>query len=205
MNPPTNLDQVFETFEKNYKPIPLETYKSDPYKTLIATLLSARTKDTLTVKVCEEKLFKKAPDIESLSKLSTKELEDLIYPVGFYKVKSGHIKKLAEIIISKHKGLVPNTREELMELPGVGRKTANLVLNRAFDMPAIAVDTHVHRICNILGWVTTKDPLKTEVSLLEILPKNYWSKVNRLFVSIGQQFRSKQQLTRFLKDNGLFK
>jgi len=203
MNSPKNLDRVFETFEKQYKPIPLEIYGGDPYKTLIATLLSARTKDTLTIKVCDEKLFKMAPDIRSLSKLNADTIEKLIYPVGFYKVKARHIEKLAKIIIDKYKGVVPNTREKLIDLPGVGRKTANLVLNRAFDIPAIAVDTHVHRICNILGWVDTISPLKTEVMLLKILPEKYWSRVNRLFVSIGQQYRSKQKLTTFLKDHNL--
>jgi len=98
---------------------------------------------------------------------------------------------------------VPNTREKLMELPGVGRKTANLVLNRAFKIPAIAVDTHVHKISNILGWVHTKTPEQTEKELVKIIPKKYWPEMNKLFVSIGRQFTSKKKLEEFLKEKGL--
>jgi endonuclease III len=98
---------------------------------------------------------------------------------------------------------IPNTREELIKLPGVGRKTANLVLNRAFSIPAVAVDTHVHRITNLLGWVKTKTPEETESKLNKILPKKYWPETNKLFVSIGQQYRSKEKLIKFLKRNGL--
>lgn len=193
---------LFGVFEKNYKPIPLETFAKSPYKTLISTLLSSRTKDELTLKV-SQKLFKKASNIKALSGLTIGELTKLIYPVGFYRTKAKQLNKLSEIVLTKYHGKIPKTREELMSLPGVGRKTANLVLNRAFDIPAIAVDTHVHRISNMVGWVKTKTPEKTEVGLMRILPKNYWSRVNRLFVSIGQQYRSKGQLENFLRTKNL--
>ncbi len=98
---------------------------------------------------------------------------------------------------------VPSKPEDLMKLPGVGRKTANLVVNRAFNTPAIAVDTHVHRISNLLGWVHTKSPEETEKELIKVLPKKYWSNINRLFVSIGQQYRSERQVKEFLKKNKL--
>ncbi|MEK7526719.1 MAG: endonuclease III [Patescibacteria group bacterium] len=194
-----NLQKVFNCFSDNYTTVPLEVFGSDAYKTLISTLLSARTNDNITLKVCQEKLFVKAPNIRSLNNLSKIEISKLIYPVGFYKTKAKHLKLLANKILIDFDGKVPNTAEDLMSLAGVGRKTANLVLNRAFGIPAIAVDTHVHRICNTLGWVKTKTPQETELKLNKIIPKKYWSQMNKLFVSIGRQYRSQKQLEEFLK------
>lgn len=161
--------------------------------------MSARTKDETTLKVSEV-LFKIAPDLKSLKKLTEKEIKKLIYPVGFYKTKAKHITKLAQMITK-----VPNTKEDLTALPGVGIKTANLVLNRAFNIPAIAVDTHVYKISNLLGWVKTRSPEETERELVKTLPKKYWSDMNRLFVSIGRQFRSQRKLKEFLTENKLLK
>jgi endonuclease-3 len=197
-----NFNKVFKIFESNYKLVPLEIYTGNPYKTLIATLLSARSRDDLTVKICE-KLFLLAPTIQKLNSLSVEKISELIYPVGFYKTKAKHLKSLANVIITNFSGKVPDTREELVTLPGVGRKTANLVLNRAFGIPAIAVDTHVFRISNLLGWVKTNTPEKTEIALMEVLPKKYWMDINRLFVSIGQQYRSVGKLKKFLDLNGI--
>jgi endonuclease III len=159
--------------------------------------MSARTRDSVTV-IIAKKLFKVAPDLKHLKNLSEKQIEDLIYGISFHKTKAKHIYSLAHMIDK-----VPTARDKLMKLPGVGRKTANLVINRAFDTPAIAVDTHVHRITNILGWVHTKSPEETEKELIKVLPKKYWSDINRLFVSIGQQYRSERQLKEFLKENNL--
>jgi endonuclease III len=197
-----NFKKVFEVFKKNYTPVPLEVFGSDPYKTLVSTLMSARTKDEVTLKA-SKCLFTIAPNVKILSELDTKILEKTIYPVGFYKTKAKHLHNLAEKLLKNFKGVVPQTREELITLPGVGRKTANLVLNRAFKIPSIAVDTHVHKISNLLGWVHTKTPEKTEVELIKILPKKYWSDINRLFVSIGRQFTSKRKLEEFLKKEKL--
>jgi endonuclease-3 len=130
-------------------------------------------------------------------------IEKLIYPVGFYKTKAKHLKELSKKVLSDFEGNIPKTRTELILLPGVGRKTANLVLNRAFDIPAIAVDTHVHRISNMLGWVNTKTPEKTETELIKFLPKSYWSRTNKLFVSTGRQFTTTKRLNDFLKEKGL--
>lgn len=177
--------------------MPLEVFGKNPYKTLISTILSARTRDETTLRVSQD-LFKVAPNLNSLKKLGQKEIENIIHPVGFYKTKAKHLCELAKIIEK-----VPNTREGLMKLPGVGRKTANLTLNRAFGIPAIAVDTHVHRITNLLGWVKTKTPEETEIKLIEILPKRFWPDTNRLFVSIGQQFRTEKKLKDFLKKHYL--
>lgn len=177
--------------------VPLEVFGSDPYRTLVSTILSARTRDEVTLEV-SNRLFKRAPGLWALRKISLDDLEELLRPVGFYRTKARYLRELALMIDE-----VPDSREELMKLPGVGRKTANLVLNRAFGISAIAVDTHVHRISNLLGWVHTKTPSETEAALTKILPKKYWKDVNRLFVSLGRQYRSRQKLVNFLRDNGL--
>jgi endonuclease III len=192
-----NYSEVFKIFKKNYVPIPLEVFGSDPYKTLISTIMSARTNDDTTLKAAK-RLFEKAPNLKSLGQLSELKIRNLIYPVGFYKTKARHLKELPNLITK-----VPNTREKLMELPGVGRKTANLVLNRAFGVPAIAVDTHVHRISNLLGWVHTKTPEQTEKELIKTVPKKYWPEMNKLFVSIGREYSTKKRLEEFLRKNRL--
>lgn len=193
----SDVEKVFKVFRKRYKLVPLEVFGSDPYKTLVSTIMSARTNDNTTL-LAARHLFKLAPNLEKLNRLKMEEIEKLIYPVGFYKTKAKHIKKTAAMIKK-----VPKTRENLMKLPGVGRKTANLVLNRAFGIPAIAVDTHVHKITNILGWVHSNSPEQTEKELIKILPKKYWPETNRLFVSIGRRFASKKKLEEFLKDEKL--
>ena len=182
--------------------VPLEVFANDPYRTLVSTLLSSRTKDEVTFKA-SKRLFKRAPNIKKLGQLGQSEIRKLIYPVGFYKTKAQQLKKLSGIIINKYNGKLPVTGPGLVSLPGVGVKTANLVLNRAFGKPAIAVDTHVHRISNLLGWVRTKIPEQTEKELNKILPKKYWSDINKLFVSIGRQFTSKKKLEEFLNKEGL--
>lgn len=197
-----NFDKVFKVFRKHYVLVPLEIFGSDPYKTLVSTLLSARTKDEVTLEA-SKRLFAKASDLIQLNKLYQLEIQRLIYPVGFYKTKAKHLKVLAGTVLVRYGGEVPMTRSDLVSLPGVGRKTANLVLNRAFGIPAIAVDTHVHRISNLLGWVHTKTPEQTEKELIKILPKKYWPDMNRLFVSIGRQFTSKKKLEEFLRKEKL--
>lgn len=196
------IKRVFDVFRENYELVPLEVFGDDKYKTLISTILSARTNDDTTLEA-SKRLFKKAPDISTLAKLDVEKIEELIFPVGFYKNKAKHIKETANVIIEEHDGIIPDTRSDLMKLPGVGRKTANLVLNRAFGKPAIAVDTHVHRITNLLGWVDSDKPKETEKQLVEFLPEKYWSETNKLFVSIGRQFTTKNKLVEFLKENGL--
>ena len=192
-----NFSSVFKAFKRNYKLVPLEVFGKDPYKTLISTLLSARTKDETTLEA-SNRLFKIAPNFKSLKLLDVKTIEKTIYPVGFYKTKAKHLEKLSKLITK-----VPNTLDELVKLPGVGRKTANLVLNRAFAIPAIAVDTHVHRISNLLGWVNTNSPEQTEKELNIILPKKYWPITNKLFVSIGRQYTTNKKLTEFLNSQEL--
>ena len=191
----SKLDHLFKAFKRNYTLVPLEVFGKDPFKTLVSTILSSRTKDEVTLEA-SKRLFTKASKLEQLKSLNIKEIEKLIYPVGFYKTKSKYLKN---INITK----VPKTREELMKINGVGRKTANLVLNRAFGIPAIAVDTHVHRICNVLDWVKTKTPQQTEMELIKIIPEKYWPDLNRLFVSIGRQYTTNKKLIEFLKKEKL--
>jgi len=157
----------------------------DAYRVLIATILSSRTKDEVTA-VASSRLFERAPDIDSLARLDPARIRELIYPVGFYKTKAEHIRNTARLLIDTYGGQVPDTIEELVKLPGVGRKTANLVLTTAFDKSAICVDTHVHRIMNIWGYVSTRTPLETEMALRDKLPQSYWKKVNRVLVAFGQ-------------------
>lgn len=192
-----NFEQVFKTFRRNYKLVPLEVFGDNPYKTLISTILSSRTKDEVTLKA-SKRLFKIAPTLKKLSKLKESQIKKLIYPVGFYRTKAKHLIKLAKTI-----NKIPNTKEGLIKLPGVGIKTANLTLNRAFNVPAISVDTHVHKISNLLGWVKTKIPEETEKELNKILPKRYWKDINRFFVSIGRQYNSEKKLIKFFNSQGL--
>ena len=194
--------KVFKVFSKYYELVPLEVFGKNPYKTLVSTVLSSRTRDETTLRV-SRRLFNKAPNIKKLGQLDQLEIRNLIYPVGFYKTKAKHLKMLASLITTDFNGRIPSDRKSLLSLPGVGRKTANLVLNRAFGIPAIAVDTHVHKISNLLGWVKTKNPEQTEKELTKILPKKYWRDTNRLFVSIGRQFKSKKRLEEFLRIESL--
>lgn len=157
----------------------------DPFRILAATILSARTKDEATAKAAG-KLFKQAPDLTGLAKLSEEQLAKLIYPVGFYKNKASYLAKLPKAINEQFGGKVPDDVDSLIKLPGVGRKTANLVVAVAFKKPAICVDTHVHRIMNIWGYVKTKTPFETEMALREKLPKKYWLTVNSILVAFGQ-------------------
>ena len=156
----------------------------DPFKILVATILSARTKDETTA-AAADRLFKVAPDRESLARLSREEIQKKIYPVGFYKSKAVYLKKLPRAM-EDFQGKVPATIEELVTLPGVGRKTANLVMSVAFDKDAICVDTHVHRMMNIWGYVKTKTPLETEMALRKKLPRQHWKEINSLLVAFGQ-------------------
>ena len=156
----------------------------DPFKVLVATILSARTKDEVTA-VASERLFAHAADPASLANLDEKKIEKLIYPVGFFRNKARFLKQLPKAL-QAYDSRVPDSIEELVKLPGVGRKTANLVVSVAFQKPAICVDTHVHRIMNIWRYISTDTPLKTEMALRKKLPKKHWIPVNSLLVAFGQ-------------------
>jgi exodeoxyribonuclease-3 len=156
----------------------------DPFKVLVATILSARTKDETTA-LAASRLFKKAPTLHKLATLSKEVIEKLIYPVGFYKNKARYLANLPQAL-KPFNDVVPDTIDELLTLPGVGRKTANLVIATAYKKPAICVDTHVHRIMNIWKYVKTEKPEQTESVLRQILPAEHWLSVNSLLVAFGQ-------------------
>ena len=162
-----------------------EAETEGPFSILIGTILSARTKDENTTKVVK-KLFSRYKTPKALAKAKVRDVERLIKSIGFYHVKTKRIIQVASIIDSQYKGKVPENFEKLIELPGVGRKTANCVLVYAFDTPAIPVDTHVHRISNRLGLVDTKMPEETEMELRKKIPKKYWLQINDTFVMYGQ-------------------
>ena len=159
---------------------------ADPFRVLVATMISLRTKDEVT-EVAADRLLAAASTPRALAALSEQRIGRLIYPAGFYRTKAKSIRATARILAEAHGGRVPSEREALLALPGVGRKTANLVLNLGFGIPAICVDTHVHRISNRMGWVATKDPSHTELALMEILPRRYWIPINELLVRYGQR------------------
>ena len=158
----------------------------DPFHVLVSTIISLRTKDKVTAEA-SSRLLSQASDPAKMSLLSPEEIADLIYPAGFYRVKGENIRKAAEIIIRDHDGHVPPDLTELLKFPGVGRKTANLVLSLGFGIDAICVDIHVHRISNRMGWVYTKEPDETERELMKILPRKYWIGINGLLVAFGQK------------------
>lgn len=157
----------------------------DPYRVLVRTILSQRTRDENTDQATNN-LFSKYKDIYEVVEAPTEDVQELIKPAGFYRVKAGRIQEVSQILIDEYGGEVPDTLEELVKLPGVGRKTANCVLVFAFELPAIPVDTHVHRISNRMGLVDTKTPDETEIELSKIAPKDLWIKLNDLMVQFGQ-------------------
>jgi len=157
----------------------------DPFKVLVATILSARTKDEVTAAACR-RLFKRVDTAADLAVIPIAELEKIIYPVGFFRNKARHLAQLPEVLQREFGSRVPDDVESLTRLPGVGRKTANLVVAVAFHKPAICVDTHVHRITNIWGYVKTTTPLETEMALRKKLPDRYWIGINSILVAFGQ-------------------
>jgi endonuclease III len=163
-----------------------ESQHEDPFQVLIATLLSARTQDA-TTHAASTRLFSKAPTPQAMARLTVKQVETLIHPVGFYRNKARFVKETARTLVEKFNGRVPRTLEELVTLPGVGRKTANLVMIVAFKSERnICVDIHVHRITNRLGWVRTRTPEETEQALYRVIDSRWWPLLNLYLVTWGQ-------------------
>ncbi len=187
------LDKIVKTIrliekqvEKSDIPsLDLIAFEEDPFKVLISCLLSLRTKDKVTVKA-SRRLFDVVQNPYDIASLSPEKIEKLIYPVGFYRKKAKLLKSISRTIVEEYGGKVPHREKELLRLNGVGRKTANLVLSLGFSIPAICVDTHVHRISNRLGWVDTQDPHQTEIELKKMLVRDYWKRINSLLVRFGQ-------------------
>ncbi len=157
----------------------------DPFQVLVGTILSQRTRDEMTEKATAA-LFAAYPDPASLAGADTADVERRIRPVGFYHQKAPQVQKVSRILVDRYGGRVPSTYEELLELPQVGSKTANCVLVYGFGIPRIPVDTHVHRVSNRLGLVSTKTPEKTEARLMAVVPKRHWLAVNELFIEFGK-------------------
>ncbi|OGH96738.1 MAG: endonuclease III [Candidatus Melainabacteria bacterium GWF2_32_7] len=184
-----NIDKILELLEtekdKKSQFVSYMDKNKDPFKTLISCILSLRTKDETTYGATL-RLFSLGSTPNDFLKLSEEEIQKAIYPVGFYRNKAKVILGICQDLLANYKGLVPDDIDELLKLKGVGRKTANLVVSKGYDKPAICVDTHVHRISNRLGYVKTKTPDKTEMALREKLPIKYWLKINDLLVTHGQ-------------------
>jgi endonuclease-3 len=163
-----------------------EESQEDPFEVLIATMLSAQTRDAVTA-AASERLFHAARTPRTMAKLGVKRIERLIYPVSFYRHKAKHVQETCRLLVERHRGRVPGTMEELLALPGVGRKTANLVLILSFkSLKNICVDTHVHRISNRLGWVRTRTPEETEQALYKATDPRWWPYINLYLVTWGQ-------------------
>ncbi|HAQ61545.1 TPA: endonuclease III [Candidatus Delongbacteria bacterium] len=182
-----NIKTLREEYKKWNAPIVtlISVQTKDPYKVLISTLLSLRTKDDVTAKA-SYRLFEKADTPEKMIKLSEDEIQKLIFPVGFYKTKAKTIIETSQILIDAYNSKVPDSLDKLLSFKGVGRKTANLVLSLGYGQDTICVDTHVHRISNRWGVVSTKTPEETEFALMEKIPRKYWSEINDLMVAFGQ-------------------
>jgi len=161
------------------------TQDRDPFKVLVSCILSLRTRDQVTAE-SSARLFALADTPEKLARLSAEEVERAIFPAGFYRVKAKQILAISRELADSHGGRVPDQLEELLKFKGVGRKTANLVLTLGYGKPGICVDTHVHRICNRWGYVSTKTPEQTELALRKKLPAEYWIVINDLLVTFGQ-------------------
>ena len=163
-----------------------ENSQEDPFEVLIATMLSAQTRDAVTA-AASERLFRVARTPRTMAKLTEKQIEALIFPVSFYRHKAKHVKEACRILVERFRGRVPATMDELLMLPGVGRKTANLVLILSFkSLKNICVDTHVHRISNRLGWVETRTPDETEQALYKSTRSRWWPYINLYLVTWGQ-------------------
>jgi endonuclease-3 len=163
-----------------------QSSREDPFRVLIATMLSAQTKDAVT-HAASTRLFRVARTPRSMARLTEARIAALVYPVSFYRVKAHHVREACRQILARFGGRVPDTMADLLTLPGVGRKTANLVLILSHaSRDNICVDTHVHRIANRLGWVRTKTPDQTEQALYRVVPRRFWPDVNLLLVTWGQ-------------------
>ncbi|TXJ55253.1 endonuclease III domain-containing protein [Brachyspira aalborgi] len=187
-----DIDKIMKELLKVTKRMPMPVVTEiklvtnrDAYKILISTMLSLRTKDS-TTRDASMRLFEKAGNPKDMLKLSEEKIAKLIYPVGFYRVKAKNILEVSKTIIDDYNGKVPDEIDELLKLRGVGRKVANLVITEAFDKYGICVDTHVHRISNRFGYVSTKKPEQTEFALRKKLPKKYWRVYNDTLVIYGQ-------------------
>ncbi|MBD3203801.1 endonuclease III [Candidatus Woesearchaeota archaeon] len=181
-----NIVKTIQLLKKEYpeREFPT-TKKKDPYYVLVSCILSLRTKDEVTYPAAQ-RLFDLAKTPEEMIELPEEKIKEAIYPVGFYNNKTETIRRISKRLVEECDSKVPDTIEELLKFKGIGRKTANIVITQAFDKLGIAVDTHVNRIPNRLGWIRTKNPGETEKELKKIVPEKYWIELNELLVKHGQ-------------------
>jgi endonuclease-3 len=180
------IDRLLDVLEETYPDAKCELNYTTPFELLIATILSAQCTDVRVNKVTES-LFKKYSTPKAFADLSIEEISQEIKSCGLYKSKSQKIKETSQILLNDYNEEVPDTLEELIKLPGVGRKTANVVLSNAFNVDAMAVDTHVFRVSNRIGIVNTKTPEKTEFELMDAIPKSRWSHAHHLLIFHGRR------------------
>lgn len=184
--------EIIKKLKKMYPDAKCSLDFETPFQMLFAVVLSAQCTDERVNKVTPE-IFKKYPEAKDIANIELIELEELIHSCGFYKTKAKNLKKTSEILINKYGGRVPETMEELIKLPGVGRKCANVIMLEAFNQPqGIAVDTHCKRIANRIGFSDKKEPEKIEQDLLKIIPKEYYKDVNHLFIWHGRNICTSQ-------------
>ncbi len=179
------ITKVSDILQKTYFGQKGAVELGDPYKVLFSTIISQRNKDELT-EVVSRRLFRRYKDVKALAKANPKQVAETIYPAGFYNVKGKVMVEAARKIVHRFEGCVPDRIVDLISLPGVGRKTANCVLVYGYNLPAIIVDTHVHRISQRLGWLKSKSPEETEKKLIKIVPKKYWKIINTVMVKHGK-------------------
>jgi endonuclease III len=186
-----DIASVYRLIKKHFETVDspvarfMKVRTNDPFRTLVAAVLSARSRDDSTLKVCA-RLFERMATFADIDAFPAEELERELHPLGFFRAKTRMLKALPEAVRTLYGGRIPDTVEELVRLPGVGRKVANLIVGEAFNKPAICVDVHVQRICNRLGLISTKTPLETERELRRLLPKRVWRAWNRYLVAFGQ-------------------
>ena len=195
-----DIDNIFEILKNDFYNNKLahsefvdfmENIKN-PYIVLVCCILSLRTNDKITIGA-SKRMLNLAQTPKDMMNIDVMDLANAIYPVGFYQNKAHQIIELSRILVEEYNSVVPNTIEELIKFNGVGRKTANLVLTKGYNIPAICVDVHVHRICNRLGYVKTKKPDETEMELRKILPQKYWIDFNTFLVTLGQNICKPQK------------
>lgn len=185
------IGEVIEILDEESKEwdVPVVTLiaiqEKNPFKVLLSTIISLRTKDEVTIE-SSKRLYKILKEPKDIFNLNQNDIEKAIYPAGFYKRKSHQIINICKLLVEKYNSIVPNDLDELLTFEGVGRKTANLVLSEGYQIPAMCVDTHVHRISNRFGFINSKNPEDSEFQLRKILPKKYWIRYNSLLVAFGQ-------------------
>ncbi|MDO8460481.1 MAG: endonuclease III [Nanoarchaeota archaeon] len=200
MNKKEYFLKIFKAAEKKYskseKRLAGEGWQHD-WQTLITTIMSAQSRDETTIPIAEN-LFKKYPTLKSLAKADNKDVLKIFKSLNYNKTKAKNVVAAAQYLIKNHNGKIPDSIKSLVEIPGVGRKTANLVLSEVYNKDSITIDTHCHRLLNVLNIVNTKTPRETEMEMMKIAPKKYWSKINRIFVLWGKDVPGKDK-KRFLK------